>query len=287
MKAGFIGLGALGKAMAQRLIVEGVDLTVWNRTMEKTLGLGVPIAETPADLLRDNEIVFLSLFDSSAVESVLNGTDGLLLSDCHNKVLVDMTTNHHEAAGRFSHAVREKGGFYVECPVLGSVIPAGQGALTLLVGGEKEAIGRVTPFLEKLASHLFYFDEVGRATKMKLINNLVLGSFMATLAEALVHGEEIGLGKATVLEILDAGAGRSGVLDAKKEKLIREEWQPSHFSVALIHKDLLYLEDLLRTISAKQSGILPTICNLFSQAMAKNASLDLSSVYQAFKEEGD
>jgi 3-hydroxyisobutyrate dehydrogenase len=285
MKAGFIGLGALGKAMAQRLIVEGVDLTVWNRTPEKALGLGVPIAETPAGLMRDNEIVFISVFDSSAVENILTGMDGLLLSDCHNKVLVDMTTNHYQAVGGFSRAVREKGGFYVECPVLGSVIPAGQGTLTLLVGGEKEAIERVVPFLEKLALHLFYFDEEGLATKMKLVNNLVLGSFVATLAEALAHGEEAGLSKATVLEILEAGAGKSTVLEAKKEKFIRENWRPSHFSVATIHKDLLYLEDLLK-ISTRQSEILPVIKNMFSQAMAENPSLDLSSVYRTFKKRG-
>ena len=151
MKAGFAGLGALGKAIARRLIVEGVELIVWNRTAEKTIDLGVETTETPAGLLTEADIIFLNLFDSTAVEEVLKGPDGLLEGDCRNKVIVDMTTNHYTAVTGFYRAVADKGGSYVECPVLGSVVPASQGSLTLLVGGRKDAVERITPFVEKVA----------------------------------------------------------------------------------------------------------------------------------------
>ncbi len=282
MKAGFIGLGTLGKAMARRLIVEGVDLVVWNRTPEKALGLDVRATETPVELLREMEIVFLSLFDSDAVEAVLFGQDGLLQEGCRDKVIVDMTTNHFDAVPRFYAALSERGGHYLECPVLGSVIPAGEGALTLLIGGEKQAIDRVVPYIEKLAKHVFYFEEQGLATKMKLINNLVLGSFMATICEALTYGEAVGLSKAKVLDILAAGAGSSGVLNAKKEKLIHEDWE-THFSVALIDKDLRYLQDLVKAPGASPTSLLPAVQGLFGRSMAESAGLDFSAVYKTIK----
>jgi 3-hydroxyisobutyrate dehydrogenase len=277
MRAGFIGLGVLGKAIARRLIVEDVDLVVWNRTPEKALDLGVPVVETPAELLAETEIVFLSLFDSTAVDAVLLGPDGLLKADCRNKIIVDMTTNHFEQVRRFYREVAERDGRYLECPVLGSVMPAGQGSLTLLIGGEKEAISRIIPYVQKLARYIFYFEEQGLATKMKLVNNLVLGSFMATIAEALAYGEAAGLNKAKVLDILAAGAGNSGVLSAKKEKLLREDWEP-HFSVALIDKDLAYLQDLVNELNIP-SALLSAVRNVFDRSMAENASLDFSAVY--------
>jgi 3-hydroxyisobutyrate dehydrogenase len=284
MKAGFIGLGTLGRAMARRLIAEGVDLAVWNRTPEKALGLDESVMETPAGVLEETEIVFLSLFDSIAVENVLFGPDGLTQGECRGKVVVDMTTNHPDAVPRFYQALADRGGSYLECPVLGSVVPAGEGSLTLLVGGDKQAIDRVVPFVEKLARHLFYFEEQGLATKMKLINNLVLGTFMATICDALVLGEATGLAKSKVLDILAAGAGASGVLNAKKEKLLREDWEP-HFSVALIDKDLRYLQDFVRNLGASPSALLPAVRDLFDRSMEESAPLDFSAVYKTIRGE--
>ncbi len=283
MKAGFIGLGTLGRAMARRLIVEGVDLTVWNRTEEKALVLGVPYTQTPVELLKENDILFLSLFDSNAVEAVLFGHDGLLEGDCKGKIIVDMTTNHYDAVPRFYNTLRERGGFYLECPVLGSVVPAEQGNLTLLIGGPKEAIDRIVPYIEKLARYIFYFDKEGLATKMKLINNLVLGAFMATIAQAVAYGEAAGLPKSQVLDILAAGAGNSGVLTAKKEKLVREDWS-THFSVALIHKDLAYLRDLVKDVHASDV-LLGALQDLFGRSMQEYAALDFSAVYNIAKEQ--
>jgi len=283
MKAGFAGLGALGKAIARRLIVEGVELIVWNRTAEKTIDLGVETTDTPAGLLTEADIIFLNLFDSTAVEEVLKGQDGLLEGDCRNKVIVDMTTNHYTAVTGFYRAVADKGGSYVECPVLGSLVPASQGSLTLLVGGRKDAVERITPFVEKVAQYIFYFEEEGLATKMKLINNLVLGAFMTVLGEALSYGEAAGLSRTMVLDILAAGAGNSAVLTAKKEKLLYEDFQP-HFSVALIHKDLNYLKELVADLGVSHT-LLDPVMNIFNEAMKKDAAcLDFSSVYKILKE---
>ena len=131
MKAGFIGLGHLGRAMAGRLASQGVDLFLWNKTREKAdlLGreLGLPVAESPAALAEKNEVIFLNLFDSSAVRSVLQGEGGLLAGGLRGKLVIDTTTNHFTDVAEFHDLISSRGGSYLEAPVLGSVVPASAG----------------------------------------------------------------------------------------------------------------------------------------------------------------
>ena len=283
MKTGFIGLGHLGKAMAKRLISQGIELSVWNRTREKASDLGVPIAESPAALISQVDILFMNLFDSSAVESVIAGKDGLIKGDCNGKIIVDTTTNHFELVAVFHEILRKQHAFYLESPVLGSVVPASQGTLTVLVSGEREAYESALPSLEKIGKTIFFLEKPSLATKMKLINNLVLGSFMAALAEAVAFAEKAGIEKSQVLDMLSSGAGNSALLNAKKEKLLKEDFSP-HFSSALIYKDLHYLQDLAR--SMKRPLFTGSIAKeLFGMAMAKHLdSQDFSVVYKIVKE---
>lgn len=282
MKVGFIGLGQLGKAMARRLISQGAELVVWNRTSAKAADLQVPVAASPRQLISEVDIVFLSLFDSKAVESVLNGSDGLLAGDCTGKIIIDTTTNHFEPVVRFHELVKEHGASYLEAPVLGSVVPASKGELVVLVSGDKAILEKVRSVMEWLGKRIFFLEQPGRAIKMKLINNLALGSFMATLAEALVLGEACGMAKNTVLDILSAGAGNSGVLNAKREKLLAEDFAP-HFSAALIHKDLGYLLELAKSLD-QQVYTAPTIREMFTLAFAQHLQeQDFSVVYKALR----
>ena len=132
---------------------------------------------------------------------------------------------------------------YLEAPVLGSIIPASQGALTVLVSGKKSIYEKMKPLLENIGKNLFYLEKPSLATRMKLVNNLTLASFMATLAEAISLGEKVGIEKKDILEILSVGGGNSMVLNAKKGKLAEGDFSP-HFTNALIYKDLHCLQDL-------------------------------------------
>jgi 3-hydroxyisobutyrate dehydrogenase len=142
MKTGFIGLGCLGEAMAKRLSSLGVDLVVWNRTRAKAEDPRLPVAESPAELVSAVDMLFINLFDSEAVSSVLTGEDGLREGDCKGKIIIDTTTNHFARVAGFYEALEEKGAAYLESPVLGSVVPASQGTLTVLVSGRKRPMKR-------------------------------------------------------------------------------------------------------------------------------------------------
>jgi 3-hydroxyisobutyrate dehydrogenase len=282
MEAGFIGLGYLGKTIAQRLIAEGVELTVWNRTREKSVDLGVPIADTPSQLAQRHQVILLNLFDSNAVRSVLAGRDGLLGTDLSGKVIIDTTTNHFTEVVAFHSILKECGARYVEAPVLGSVVPASQGNLVILVSGEEAAFEQAKPYIEKLGTTIFFLPEQGLATKMKLINNLLLGTFMAAIAEATVLGEASGIDKVTALDIFGAGAGSSMVLNAKRQKLLTGDFS-THFSSALIYKDLHYLQDLAKSLRRPLlTGSL--IKELFGMTFRNHKEgLDFSAVYEVLK----
>ncbi|HXX53100.1 MAG TPA: NAD(P)-dependent oxidoreductase [Thermodesulfovibrionales bacterium] len=282
MKTGFIGLGHLGKAIAKRLISEGVELVVWNRTREKAADLEAHVADSPAALLSQVEMLFMNLFDSAAVETVLAGKEGILKGDCTGKIIIDTTTNHFELAAYFHELLKKHAGFYLESPLLGSVIPASQGALTVLVSGDKTAFDKALPLLDKIGKNIFFLEKPALATKMKLINNLALGSFMATIAEALVFGESAGLDKSRVLDILGAGAGNSVVLNAKRERLLHEDFS-NHFSSSLMYKDLHYLQDLARTLKRPLfTG--STAKEIFGMTFSKGLdALDFSAIYKILK----
>jgi len=281
MEIGFIGLGHLGKTIARHLKEEGFSLSVWNRTKEKAADLGVPIAATPADLIKNVDIIVINLFDSAAVESILTGNDGLLSGNCKGKLIIDTTTNHFESAARFHERVHEAGAFYLECPVLGSVGPASAGALTVLVSGNKMEYERARPVLEKMGKKIFWLKEPGLATKMKLINNLVLGSLMATGAEAVALGEAVGIPREEVVDIILSGAGNSAVLNGKRENLAHATF-PTQFSSALIYKDLHYLQDLCRAIRKPlfTGSIIKEMFGLARSGQIDNE--DFSAVYKIF-----
>ncbi len=281
MHAGFIGLGHLGKAIAGRLLECGHTLNVWNRTPEKTVGMAANIAASPAAVAKNAEVIFLCLFESRAVREVLTAADGLLCA-AEGKTIIDLTTNHFLEVLDFHVLCKQAGAAYLEAPVLGSVVPATQGALTILVSGDRKRFEQFKPLLDDLAANLFFLGDPGLASRMKLINNLTLASFMATLAEAVALGEAAGIEKADILDILSAGGGNSMVLNAKKAKLLNEDFS-THFSNALIYKDLHCLQDLAFELK-KPLFTAAAVKELFARTFEEGIDAeDFSAIYKLFK----
>jgi 3-hydroxyisobutyrate dehydrogenase len=282
MSVGFIGLGNLGRAIANRLISQGVALTVWNRGKQKAKDFGAPSAESPAAVVAGADITFLCLADSAAVKAVLESPGGILDTDCAGKIIIDTTTNHFESVLQFHRMLSERGGAYLESPVLGSIIPASTGNLTILVSGDIKSFESSRPLLNLIGSKIFFLEKPSLATKLKLVNNFVLGSFMATIAEALVLGEEMGASKEKILEIFSVGPASSAILNGKREKLLTEDFTP-HFSMAMMNKDLKYVEDMARSINRPLFNAM-VARELFAKSIpAKVEELDFSAVYKIIK----
>lgn len=282
MAIGFIGLGNLGTAITTRLSQLGETLVVYNRNIEKIRNLGYEIVSTPKEILQKCDVIFLCLFDSEAVKQILSGENGLLCENLKGKTIIDLTTNHYEDVLEFHKLVNDFEANYLENPVFGSVAPALKGELTVVSSGKTEVFEAVKPILEKIAKEIFHLPVPSSATKMKLINNLCLGSFMATLAECTALAESCEIPKAKALEILGVGGGQSLVLKAKTQKLIDEDFS-AHFSNNAINKDLHLLQDLAYNLKLPlYSAAIPK--ELFSKMkMMGKGEEDFSSIYQLFK----
>lgn len=282
MAIGFIGLGNLGSAIAKRLMSMGEEVIVWNRTKSKAEAKGFVCESSPKALLEKCDTVLMCLFDSDGVRNVLTMENGLLSVTLKGKTIIDLSTNHFNDVIEFHAMVEKQGGNYLESPVLGSVVPASKGELTAVCAGKESTFLTCKPLLEKFASTIFHLKEAGFAAKMKLINNLCLGSFMATIAECTALGEACGIEKKELLEILGAGGGKSLVLAAKTQKLIDEDFSP-HFSTAAITKDLHCLQDLAYSLNRPLYTASVTK-ELFSKMkMMGKGDEDFSSIYQLFK----
>lgn len=283
MKVGFIGLGTLGKEIVKKLLEGGIEVIVWNRTPQKAQEMGLPIVNSPQELIEKVDRVFVILFDSLASKEVILGEKGLIKGSLKNKTIIDMTTNHPNYVVEVAKILETKGAYYLDAPVLGSVIPARKGELTILVAGNREKFEENRLLFEKYCKNIFYVGEVGKATKLKLINNIVLAGFMEILAEALAIGELAGLEKSQIIEILSAGAGRSAILEVKKQKLLEEDFSV-HFSVNLMYKDLHYVQDLIKELKGCSLGI-SVIKEVYGLARKKGlGEKDFSIVYKVLKD---
>jgi len=279
MSIGFIGLGNLGQAICKRLSDIGENLVVYNRNKEKIKNLPYEKVEIPNEIFKKCDVVFICLFDSNGVSEILNKFTS---DDIKGKTIIDLTTNHYEEVLKFHEYVNSKEGNYLENPVFGSVAPALKGELTVVSSGKIEVFEAVRPILEKIAKEIFHLPTPASATKMKLINNLCLGSFMATLAECTALAESCNIDKTKALEILGVGGGQSLVLKAKTQKLIDEDFS-AHFSNNAINKDLHLLQNLAYELKRPlYSAAVPK--ELFSKMkMLGKGEEDFSSIYQLFK----
>ena len=175
MKVGVAGLGKMGAPIAARLIESGHEVTVWNRTPDKTKPLvdtGATAVKTAADVAKSSDIVITILADAAAIDEVYNGPAGLLSSGASGKLFVEMSTELPSVKISLAEKVKAKSAAMIDCPVGGSVNPARQGKLLGLVSGEAADIARARPVLEQLCGQrLEECGPIGAGSAMKLAIN--------------------------------------------------------------------------------------------------------------------
>lgn len=278
MKISFVGFGKIGSAMAENLN-RYYEVTGFNRNIDKVKNVS-KIARSLKEV-SENDIVILNLSDSLAVGEVLFGEGGLASHNLSSKIVIDTTTNHFEKVIEFHEKLTNMNCSYVEAPVIGSVIPALNGQLTVLASCERGVFENVKDIIMCIGKKVIHYTEKGLATKLKLLNNLVLSNFMFAIAEATSFGEKIGLDKTKIIEVLENGAGNSVVLNAKKGKLFNEDFD-AHFDVKTLLKDLNYVQELFE----KNNLPLLSNCTKNIYSIASNmgySDKDFSGIYSFLK----
>jgi 3-hydroxyisobutyrate dehydrogenase len=177
MQIGVAGLGAMGAAIAARLLEVGHQVIVWNRSAEKTKPLadaGAKAVANPAAVAAASEAVITILTDGAAIDDVYNGPHGLLSGDIKGKLFIEMSTVPPKVETTLAPKVRGKGAAFVECPVGGSTAPARKGQLLGLMGAEPADAARAKPVLDQLCRKVVDCGPVGAGASMKLAINLPL-----------------------------------------------------------------------------------------------------------------
>ncbi|WP_455281454.1 NAD(P)-dependent oxidoreductase [[Eubacterium] cellulosolvens] len=290
---GFIGLGNMGLPMAENIIRAGYPLIVWNRTIQRTkslVNMGAQVATSPSELTRRASIIFTMLPGPHEVrEVVLGKKDGLspvIDSIEANKILVDMTTNLPDISRIIEKEIHRKGGEMLDAPVSGSVKPATDGTLTILVGGKKDVLDKITPLLLTMGKNILHIGPIGSACTMKLVLNMHLATVMASFAESLAFGFKSGLEPTKTLEVINNSIMKTYISEMKGLKVINHDWSTA-FSLNLMSKDLELVEESANMVRAP-IPITNIIKQIYDSCISNGkGEMDFSIVATKFEEIND
>lgn len=239
-RIGFIGLGIMGRGMAENLLRAGYELTVYNRTRSKAedlAPLGAKVAATPAEAARGNHVVITMLADPPAIESAVLGPEGVIAGLDSGAVLIDCSTVDPASTAETLAAATAKGAKFLDAPVAGSKDAAAKGELILMVGGEEAVLDEVRPILEVVSKRIIYAGKSGLGTSLKLCFNLTVAHMSAAMSQALVLGVKSGLKPETILDTFMAGIIGSKFYEWKGGCVMDRDFT-TNFSTKLMHKDL-------------------------------------------------
>ena len=235
---GFIGLGIMGKPMAENLIEAGHDLVAYNRTREKAEDLdGATVAQTPREVAERSDVIITMLPDSPQVEEVLAGEDGVLEGVREGALVVDMSTISPVVTEELASRAEARGASMLDAPVSGGDVGAIDGTLSIMVGGSEEDFGRALPLFEVLGKTVTHVGPVGTGQVVKAANQIVVALTIEAVSEALVLGSKAGVSPEKILDVLGGGLAGNKVMEVKREKMLGHSFDPG-FRVELHHKDL-------------------------------------------------
>lgn len=240
MRIAFIGLGTMGAPMAARLIDAGHDLIVHNRTRQRELALaerGARRADSPRQAAAEAEVVITMVADTPDVESVLFGPDGVVASVRAGATVVDMSTIAPEAVRDMHARLAERGVALIDAPVSGGSEGAERGTLSIMVGGDVEALERVRPALDVLGSTITYVGPSGAGQVAKAMNQVIIAGTYAAVAEGLALGMAAGIDVEAAHRALQGGAAGSWGLTHRGGNMLRNDY-PLGFRLRLHRKDL-------------------------------------------------
>jgi 2-hydroxy-3-oxopropionate reductase len=239
-RLGFVGIGRMGGPIAGRLLDAGYELIICDpneKALTPLLSKGAVRANTPKDVADQAPIVLISLPTPEVVAAVGLGDQGLVHGSAVRTV-IDLSTTGPEVAKKLARGLAERSITSLDCPVSGGVAGATKGTLALMVAGDKDRAQEVKPILDQLGKQIYIGAEPGMAQTMKVINNLLSVTALVATSEALVMGAKAGLDADTMVEVINAGSGRSNASEVKIPNFVLTRSFDFGFAVGLSAKDI-------------------------------------------------
>ena len=239
LRVGFIGIGAMGTPISHNILKAGFPLTVYDRFPAQTdpfAALGVPVASSCADVARTSDVVFTMIGQVAEELHAVLGPEGVLEGAHPGLTLFDLSTVGIVATKTLAAAAREKGVAFLDATVNGSVGPARDATMQLMVGGDAASLEAVMPVLRAISAKVHHLGPNGAGSAMKMVINLMIGMTVLTVAETLTLGRQAGLDPRQMLEILGQTAVGSPHLKNKGRMMIERQFEPA-FALKYMQKD--------------------------------------------------
>jgi 2-hydroxy-3-oxopropionate reductase len=250
-RVGFVGLGVMGAAMAANLLKAGFAMSVSNRSRaraEALLAGGARWFDTPAAVAREADVILLSLPDTTDVESVLFGDNGVAEGARPGAAVIDTSSISAAATIAFAARLKQSGVDMIDSPVSGGPQGAVAGTLTCMVGGDAGVVERVRPVLSAIGKTITHLGPSGAGQLTKACNQLVIAATLAGVSEAIALCQKAGVDPARMREALLAGSARSFVLENHARRLLEGQLAPG-FRATLMQKDIRLAAQAMRDFS--------------------------------------
>ncbi len=288
-KIGFIGIGLMGKPMSLNLVKAGYDVTVYNRTPEKTKPLaeaGAGVASNPREAAAGADAVITVLLEDHNVEEVILGKDGVIQSLSRGAVVVDMSTISPITTRKITAALEEKGIDMLDAPVSGGPIGAEEASLSIMVGGKAEVLERALPVFQKMGKNITHVGDHGAGQVAKAANQIIVSLTLAAVAEALIFAKGAGADPAKVREALLGGFAQSRILELHGKRMLDRDFDPGS-KVYTTKKDI----EISMTIARKEGICLPGtafVSHLWNACAAKGGTgWDHAAIVKILEEMSD
>ncbi len=288
-RVGCIGAGVLGSAIMQRLIDCGFAPVIWNRDRSKLAGLlkqGATEASSAAELARSSTFVVTCVSDGTIVEKVVFGENGVAEAGSPDKVLVDMstcaTTQTQEMAKRLKN---QCGMAWLDSPISGGAPAAREGRMAIMVGGDKNVFQQAQPLWDSLASRATLMGPNGAGQATKMINQVLVSTGLAVLAEACGLAERAGIDAAKIPAALAGGRADSRQLQEMFPKMVASEFSITG-RAALMVKDLELIHDLSRDLGAPlpvTAGVTELFRKMVADGLGERDNTEIVNFYRASK----
>jgi 3-hydroxyisobutyrate dehydrogenase/2-hydroxy-3-oxopropionate reductase len=279
MRVAVLGTGRMGGAMAGTLGRSGFKVIVWNRTIDKAAqaaaASGGSVSSTASEAVAEADVVVSSLADDDAVEAVYADAAASLHEP---QVVLEMSTISPATTRRVAERVADRGATLLDAPVSGSVSLVESGQLTIMVGGDDEALERARPVLEALSAKLLHVGPLGTGATMKLAVNALVHGMNEALAESLVLAERAGVDRSTAYEVFASGAAAAPFVLYKRAAYERPDETPVAFSLDLVAKDLGLILDLAGEVDASMPQASANLEVVRSAIRAGLGERDLSAI---------
>tara|TARA_R100000365_G_C2748538_1_gene80388 strand:- start:2356 stop:3228 length:873 start_codon:yes stop_codon:yes gene_type:complete len=249
MKIGFIGLGVMGRPMAEHLIAAGHELFL-HRVKTKSQGLvekGGTALDTPRAVAEAADIIVLMVPDTPDVEQVLFGPDGVAEGLGAGKMVIDMSSISPVATKAFAERIEALNCDYIDAPVSGGEAGAKNAALTIMVGARDEAFAKAKPLFDIMGKTITHVGPIGDGQTAKVANQIIVGLTIEAVAEGLLFAQRAGADPAKVREALMGGFAGSTILKVHGERMIEKTFEPG-FRIRLHRKDMALAVDAARQL---------------------------------------